>query len=291
MKMYRNIVRSVLIAAMVMASFACKHAAKEFDSPEGYDLAKADKFVMPDELLEISGIAFHKRDPKVVYSIQDEDGRVYSQSWGVKKSFDTKFGTKGDYEDVGILKDQIFVLKSNGNIYGFPIAECTKENAAGVQEWKKTLPKGEYEGLYADESSSKIYVLCKNCELDKKKSHVTGYILNYNPDSATLTSSETFKINTDEITALGQDVGKGFRPSAITQNPVSKAWYILSSVNKMLVVLKPDWTVTSVYRLDSGVFNQPEGLAFDQAQNLYISNEGDEVTNGNILKFKFNSAQ
>jgi uncharacterized protein YjiK len=57
----------------------------------------------------------------------------------------------------------------------------------------------------------------------------------------------------------------------------------------MLVVTTPDWSIKSVHHLDSGIFNQPEGIAFDKSQNLYISNEGDEISNGNILKFKYQS--
>jgi hypothetical protein len=291
MKIYKHHIRILLLVAMVMANLACQQASKAVSSPKDYDLSEGEKFVMPDELIEISGIAFQNLDPKVVYSIQDEDGRVYSQKWGIKKSVDTKFGTKGDYEDLAILKDQIFVLKSNGHVYGFAVSETTKDKAEGVQEWKEILPKGEYEGLYADQSGSKLYVLCKNCELDKKKPQSTGYILDYNPASKELAPSGTFIIHTDEIASSKQNTGKNFRPSAISQNPVTKSWYILSSVNKVLVVLDQKWSVTSVYHLDSGKFNQPEGLAFDQAQNLYISNEGDEITNGNILRFKFRPAE
>jgi uncharacterized protein YjiK len=280
----------LIFAAFIFVNFACRRAAKDFSSPAEYDLGHPDKFLMPDELLEISGIAFHNLNPDLVYSIQDEDGRVFSQKWGVKKPVVCKFGSKGDYEDVAIMKDQIFVLKSNGSIYSFPITESTNEKAADVREWKKTLPKGEYEGLYADESSSKLYVLCKNCEIDKKKAQATGYILDYDPASRAVVSNGTFSINTKEIDALGEKVGAGLRASAISRNPVSKAWYVLSSVNKMLVVLDQSWAVKSVHRLDSGVFNQPEGLAFDRAQNLYISNEGDEITNGNILRFRYNTA-
>ncbi len=64
-----------------------------------------------------------------------------------------------------------------------------------------------------------------------------------------------------------------FHPSALAQNPLTREWFVLSSVNKLLVITDENWKVKSVYPLDPSVFNQPEGIAFDQQQNLYISNE------------------
>jgi uncharacterized protein YjiK len=55
----------------------------------------------------------------------------------------------------------------------------------------------------------------------------------------------------------------------------------------MLVIADNDWTVKEVYPLDRATFRQPEGIAFDGENNLYISNEGDDMSKGNVLKFVF----
>jgi secreted PhoX family phosphatase len=52
-----------------------------------------------------------------------------------------------------------------------------------------------------------------------------------------------------------------------------------------LVVTGNDWKIREACQLNGNIFNQPEGIAFDTAGNLYISNEGDDLTQGNILKF------
>ena len=77
----------------------------------------------------------------------------------------------------------------------------------------------------------------------------------------------------------------GFRPSALAKNPLTKEWYIISAVNKLLVVTDENFKMKDSYALGGNLFNQPEGIAFDKEGNLYISNEGDDITQGNILKF------
>lgn len=279
---------ALMMLLAIVASLSCIKPDSKFSSPAGYDLNNPEKFLMPDELLEISGVAFHQLNPDTAYSIQDEDGRVFMQGWGVKKASATKFASKGDYEDLAILGDSMFVLKSNGSFFAFPLTEMGNKAATGVKEWKKLLPKGEYESMYADDSTSQLYVLCKNCDVDRKKDQVTGFILTYDPTTASLIQKETFRVDTRLIKASGHKVEHGLRASALGRNPVTKDWYILSSVNKMLVVADAKWAIKDIHRLDSGIFNQPEGIAFDKDQTLYISNEGDEITNGNILKFPYN---
>lgn len=283
----RRLISYFLILIFITVDIGCNNAIKEVDSPAAYDFSKPEKLIMSEGLQEISGLAFKNLNPKTIYSIQDEDGRVFSQKWGIKKAVNTKFASKGDYEDLAILADSVFVLKSNGTLYGLPISEIGKKDTEKVKEWKKLMPKGEFESLCADDAANELIVLCKNCDADKKKNETTGYVLRYDKAKREVELDRKFELNLKPIERLGIALKHGLRASALSRNPVTKEWYILSSVNKILVVADSDWQIKSVYRLSSVTFNQPEGLAFDKDQNLYISNEGDEITNGNILKFKY----
>lgn len=274
-------------AVVVITIFACKPAADKYSWPQGYDFNAPEKFIMPGSLLEISGISFYQGNGKVVYSVQDEDGLLFKQNWGDTKQTNVKFASGGDYEDVAILNETVFILKSSGTILSFPLAETSAEKTEKVREWKNILPKGEYEALYADQDNQTLYALCKNCNVDKKSKDATGYALTYDPKSDVLAISADFKIRGEQVEAFGHSIKSGLRASALAKNPQTGEWYILSSVHKLLVIANPDWTIKEVHALNPAFFLQPEGIAFDNEFNLYISNEGDEISAGNILKFKY----
>jgi len=67
---------------------------------------------------------------------------------------------------------------------------------------------------------------------------------------------------------------------------VTKEWYILSAVNKALLVLDDQWKLKKTYPLDPTLFKQAEGLTFDRNGNMYISNEG-AGGNANVLLFMY----
>jgi uncharacterized protein YjiK len=275
----------LLPITLSLVFFACNPADDKYTSPKGYDLQNPEKFSMPESLLEISGIAFNQGRADTIYSVQDEDGRLFKQAWGVKKQSSIKFARNGDYEDLAIAKKNVFVLKSSGSIYSFPLAEAQLESTELTKEWKNLLPKGEYEGMYANEATQQLFVLCKVCEVDKKSPTATGYVLDIQ-DSMEIVASGTFTIDMSPLKALGQKV-KGLKASALSKHRESGDWFILSSANKLLIITSADWKIKEVHRLNSSIFNQPEGISFDTENNLYISNEGDELTAGNILKFTY----
>lgn len=285
----------ILPLILLMILQACKPPKNKFTSPKGYNLEEPERFSMPESLLEISGVALHNGDPDTIYSIQDEDGKLYKQQWDVKKQHNVHFASKGDYEDLAILQDQVMILKSNGSVYVFPISESSKKETQEVKEFKKIVPKGEYESLYADPETNKVYILCKSCPQDKKAKKVSGYIFDFHSATDSLTQKQetdlipagAFTVPLSPIKELNPKLKASLNPSALSKNPLTKEWYILSSVNKLLLVADAQWNIREVHRLHSSDFNQPEGMAFDRDHNLYISNEGDELNNGNILKFKY----
>lgn len=250
-----------------------------------YDLSKPVKYNMPQNLFEISGIVFHNGDPKEVFAIQDEDGDLFHLGLGDKESKFTKFGGKGDYEDVTIIKNYFIVLKSNGELHTFPMTELGKPEAANVIKTKDLVPKAEYEGLAADEKNNMIYVLTKDSKPDSKAkaSSIYGFKV---ADDASLTAAGEFSLSHKAIQKESGGSKSRFRPSALAKNPKTNEWYVLSSINKLLVITDADFKVKTTCPLDPGLFNQPEGIAFDRDNNLYISNEGGSLSAGNILMFK-----
>lgn len=285
-RLYMNFLYFIVLPA-IFGTSACKNPPNKYSSPKGYDFTKPDKFNMPSSLLEVSGITFYKDNNDTIYSIQDEDGKLFRQKWDVKKQYNMKFARKGDFEDLAIFNEMVFVLKSNGILYSFPFTEVLKSKSEQVRERKHLLPKGEYEGLYADGETNKLFVLCKSCAEDKKTKQLSGYIFEYKPEADSLIAAGNFKLNLNQIKTVNPKLKSSLSPSALTRNLKTNEWYVLSSANKVLLVADSNWKIKAAHRLNSSIFNQPEGIAFDKDLNLYISNEGDEVNDGNIIKFRY----
>lgn len=265
---------------------ACSQKTSKYTSPAGYDLTRPEKYIMPSALFEISGITFKDGDNNVLYAEQDEEGKVYYLKPGDAKAQHTKFGKNGDYEDIAICGDKVIIFKSDGVLYIFPLSEMGKQEATNVQEYKNVLPPGEYEGLFCDNKTQQLYALCKACRNADPSKAATGYILSLTANG-TIEQQGSFSISVKEIAALANEKKMRFEPSAIALNPVSNNWYILSSVNKLLVITDVNWKVKEVHRLDPSQYIQPEGMAFDRNGNLYISNEGGDTKNGNVLKMEY----
>lgn len=282
--MKKHVIYTVLL--LISSAFVGCAQKPVYTSPAGYDLTKPVKYDMPGLLHEISGIAFKQGNAQLLYAEEDEHGRVYYLHLGDKTAKYTEFKPTGDFEDMAICGQQIIMLQSKGALYTIPITEIGKPQTNNVQKWDNILPEGEYEGMYADEKAQQIYVLCKHCSMDKTSKSNNGFIFDLAADGS-IKKSGDFMVNVKHIEDIsGQDKIR-FHPSGLSRNPVTGDWWILSSVNKMIVVTDAKWKVRQVYALNPDLFTQPEGITFDDQNNLYISNEGGTTSHANILKFPY----
>jgi hypothetical protein len=272
---------------ILIAVVACRQAKKSTDLPT-YDIKNPIVFLMPPMLDEISGIAFINGSSNSIYAIQDEDGKIFHFYPGDNKISHTRFSKKGDYEDVAICRGFIIILTSDGTLFSLPKSEINSKQAEQVKETTNILPEGEYESLYADDAANSIYALCKDCNTSKKDQHIAGHILQLNKDGTLLPKSNFF-IDLQNIHDLSTDKRTHFKPSAMAKNNRTKEWYIVSSVHKVLLITTENWLPLHVYSLDPFLFTQPEGIAFDDDNNLYIANEMGNGKNGTLLKFPYNN--
>ncbi len=265
---------------------SCESQQQTFSSPPGYDFSKPRKYKMPFKLREISGIAFNKGISDTVYAEEDEDGKVFHFKLGDAQVQVTRFWKKGDFEDISICNNQVIMLRSDGVLFTFPLSETAKPETDKVKVFEGLLPAGEYEGLASIDSGGKLFVLCKHCYDEKTRKWGGGFIFHLNA-AGDLTAAGEFEINIKEIDAITNSQNIRFHPSALAYNSGTREWFILSSVNHMLVITDEEWKVKTAYPLNPSIFPQPEGIAFDGRHNLYISNERNLTPAATILAFDF----
>ena len=279
-----------IICLFVLSSWGCGDDGIPVVSPPGYDLANPQKFIMSESLHEISGITFIRPNNDSLYAIEDEDGKLFYFRPGGEKPEYKKFGKHGDYEDVTILGgntgNSFVVLRSDGSLYVFPTS-FIQNDKQDVEEYPNILPAGEYEGLYGDDDNS-LYALCKNCKEDDQRDGVSVFKLQRN-GKGHLKIMDHFTVDVSGI-SLPKEQRKGkFHPACLARHPITREWYIISSVNKVLLVLDSQWKLKAAYSLKPSLFKQPEGLAFDSKGNMYVSNEGGDG-NANVLLFAYSQA-
>jgi hypothetical protein len=283
--LFRNricVLFSLLLLTQLFAGGCDSFQEKKFKSPDGYDLNNPVVIKLPLELDEISGLAFYAKDT-CVFAINDEFGMLYKIFLAHPKDIQKwKFSNGADFEDVVLLDSTFYVLKSTGDITAF---NFLSHDSLAVKENQFPVGSGnEFEILYYDDVFQKLMMICKDCEMDKKKSLSTftfdPWAFQFTPDS--------FKIDVSQIAAMAGEQKMKFKPSAAGINPVTGDLFIISSINKILVVADRTGTPKEVYKIDRGLFKQPEGLTFTPAGALIISNESADQGVANILVFPYN---
>jgi SdiA-regulated len=250
-------------------------------SPPGYDLQDPTTIKLPLELDEISGLSYYKKD-KSVFAISDEKGVLFKITPYPALSIKVwKFSKKADFEDLALLDSTFYILQSNGTMH---IVNFLKEDTISTTEipfpFKGSM---EFETLFYDPVIKKLELICKTCE-DAKKKLLNTYI--YDPAK-----------NAYEDSVVGIDIGLMFKnsgekpfhvkASAAAVHPITGDVYVISSINKLLIILDKNHNFKSYYPLNPTLFKQPEGIAFSENGTLIISNESAGAGPANLLLFNY----
>jgi uncharacterized protein YjiK len=279
--LYRH--AGLLLLFVAIAISRCTQPADAgiaYKSPDGYDLNKPFLMKLPVELDEISGLAFYTPDTSV-FAIGDEFGFLYKIPLTKGKPIRKwKFSNQGDYEDLVMVDKVFYVLQSNGNITAFTFDD---HNQILTQQQQFPASGNEFEILYFNHHIFKLVLLCKDCETDKKKalSAIHFNLLNKQyDDSASI-----------DVTAIANMIGEKkikFKPSGAALHPITDELYIISSINKLIVVCDRNGHPKQTYPIDPVLFKQPEGITFTPQGDLIISNEAAGRGVANILFYKYN---
>ncbi|MGA0555103.1 SdiA-regulated domain-containing protein [Larkinella sp. VNQ87] len=236
-----------------------------------YDLnSPARRFTLPAELEEVSGLAYYKSNQ--LLCVQDEIAVAYIYDLNRKQIADSSvFGNYGDYEGIEWVKNEIYTLKSNGDLYHF------KPFSKQIARIPTDLPgKTEVEGLAYDPESDRLMIAVK--EGAKKDEKVV-----YMYDLKTKVVFKGLTLKESALKEAGIDAGK-FKPSGLAVHPKTGDFYFLTAVGKRLVIVNRKGRIVASEPLDSKLFRQPEGICFAPDGTLYIASEGAGKA-GYILEF------
>lgn len=261
---------------------------KSFDSTTTFDFNEIEKntiyksakfkfenpdisYEMPELLKEVSGITIGSQD--VIYCIQDELGAIFEYNIKEQKiSNFYRFTDIGDFEDLAIHKEVIYILRSDGNLFEYDLKNKSKTRQTMLQ-----INSLNMEGLCFNDGY--LYIACKAASINQSETKRMVYRAN----TDTLENIEPYlEINILDLSSFLtkhypelEVTSFTFNPSAVAIHPLSKEMYILSAENRFIAVYR-DKQLINIIPLSPDVYYKPEGLAFYQNGDLLISSEGDK---------------
>ena len=272
----------ILSLAFISCNAFSDRQDRQYQSPKGYKLTEPHRYRVRESMQEISGIVLDP-DERHIYSINDEQGKIFVIDVNTDKPYPTtKFGKSGDYEDLVKTNQGWFVLKSNGIL--FQVHDIFTDSVSATEYKFSKKGKQEFESVYVDTPSNSVIMICKDCPEDKNESVSSAY--RFRLDNMEFDKEAAYQLSVDDIEKLAGIEINHFRPSAAAMHPIEHRLYIISSINRLLVIASREGKIQEVYHLKHKLFNQPEGISFAPNGDMYVSNEaGDGVAD--ILKFSY----
>ena len=265
-----------------------------------YDLSAPDKvYVLPPALYEISGMA--ETDAATIACIQDENGILFF--FDLIKNKITRqivFGAEGDYEDIARVDKTLYVMRSDELL--IEIKDFSSDNFKS-SSYLAGIPGRDTEGLCYDRKNNRLLLVPKEVSDDNPGNKDKRFIYGFDLGSKKLIKGPVLRLDIPEIEkfAIENNIrvpvkgkkGEKEKPdiklkiSAISIHPVSGRLYVLSGVERLLLVFDMNGNIEYLERLDKDLFTQPEGITFMKNGDMFISNEGRHAE-ATLIRFNYN---
>jgi hypothetical protein len=247
--------------------------------------------ILPVILREVSDIT--SINNSTIACIQDEKGILFKFDLkkGVVVSRDS-FYVDGDYEGIAKVKNDIFVLRSDGVL--LEIKNGVKGGLA-VQTYDTGIPATNNEGLCYDEKNNRLLIASKSRSSNVQDARDKRMIYAFDLTTKKLKDQPFIEM---DIQAIRSFVGAKYglvdsvaakirvRPSAIAIHPVDHKLYVLTATGFVLCIYNGD-KLEDVIKLNPALFNKAEGISFMRNGDIIISNEAGANAAGTLLYFKY----
>lgn len=279
-----NILHVIILAILIHSPWH-EHKNVMQERRMDYNLSKPDRvYYLPASLNEISGIT--EIDNISVGCIQDENGVlfIYDLEKGeVRKQL--FFYPDGDYEGIARIGRSVYVLRSDGTLIMIEDYQAWKMK---VSQFTPGFPGGNYEGLCYDRGSGRLLVAPKELPGRYSDDDPLRFIFTLDLNTKKAAAKPAFVFNMPEMKKyaiqnklkipMKDDKKKepkfNFNPSDMAIHPISGQLYVLSGNERLLFIFDNKGRINNIVKLDSDIFNQPEGITFMSDGDMLISNEG-----------------
>lgn len=265
----------VILVCSLLAVLAVKIAYQVPEEPVEVAIKKdykiINKWEMPSDLLEISGVAWLSKDE--IACVQDEDGFIFIYNLKTEKIVEhIQFGESGDYEAIAVNGKDAYVLRSDGTI--FEVSRF-RESELKTTYFKSVFgAKNNMESLTMDSNNNRLVTITKD-----RDPYSDDYKGLYQIPLATKKTDikPILKINMMDDALEDYQQKKSYRnfyPSDVAIHPVSGDYYILEGRSPRLIIMDKTGSIKKLIELDDKDFPQPEGITFAPDATMYIATEG-----------------
>ena len=260
--------RLLVLTGMFTLLFGCSMKRVE---NEYYKIL--NKVSLNTDLEEISGLTYYKNG--TFLAVQDELGIIYVLDEVSGDVLDEwKFGKKGDYEGIAIVGSDVYILRSDGDLFKY------NTNSRETEKLNNPYLKNyEFEGLCYDQARHMLILSCKSAHKSKLNKKMLFY--GYKIDESKWIEEPIFMIKKSHIENVAGFEINTLKASGIVQNPINQDFYVIASLGSVIIQLSHDFKVKRVIPLYDN-FNQPEGISINSNGELVISNEANKNQNATM---------